>query len=78
MEIEDFRKEIQKLGEGFSVGEAISALMKKPEERVKYWQNEQMERNGVKSIKITVLKRFNYLAVSEQPIEPQIGKIHEI
>ena len=33
-----------------------------------------MERNGVNSIKITVLERFNYLAVSEQSIEPRLEK----
>ena len=42
------------------------------------WQNKQIDQNGVKSIRNAVLKRFNYLTISEQSVEVQIGKIHEI
>ena len=60
MKVKDFRREIQKCGEGENQ------------------RNQQMEQSGVKSIKNTVLKHLSYLTISEQPIEVQTGKIHDI
>ena len=52
--------------------------MEKTEEWAKHLQNEKIEENGVKSKKTAVLKRCNYPAISKQPVEVPIWKIHEI
>ena len=51
------------------------SLMGKPEKHAKHRLNQQIEQKGLKSIKHTVLKRYNYLTISEEPIEVQIGKM---
>ena len=37
-----------------------------------------LEQSGVRFTKNTILKRFSYLTISEQPIKVQIAKINEI
>ena len=85
MKTKDFRTNIRKFAEeknpafwgGAEGAILVPSLKEKPEEWAKHWQNQQIEENEVKSIKTTVLKRFNYLMIGKQSIGFQIGKIHE-
>ena len=88
MKVKDFRRKIRKCGEGKNrkiwreVGDSIPvpSLMRKPEVLPKHWQNWKIEQSGGKIYKkySTKTSYNHYLTISEQSIEVQSGKIHEI
>ena len=86
MKTKYFGRETRKFGEGenptFWLGggdpTSVSSLMEEPEEWAKHGLKEQIEQNGIRSIKYKVLKLFYYITISKQLIELQIGKIHKI